>query len=105
MEDLLLIILKPDNIAVLAMILAFAFFVGYALWLGNRNDNSAGVSLGGSDDSQSSGREEAPEAYVPSADTVHCWPYLVRIEFIAMVVVIVILTVWSIGIGSIGRSR
>jgi hypothetical protein len=42
--------------------------------------------------------QAAPAARPVVADRVHVWPYLVRSEFICSIIVMVILTVWSIGI-------
>ena len=38
MENFLLIVTKPDNIPIVAMIFVFAFFTWYALRMARRND-------------------------------------------------------------------
>ncbi|HEX9105594.1 MAG TPA: hypothetical protein VF832_00160 [Longimicrobiales bacterium] len=42
--------------------------------------------------------EGAPAAAAPAPDKVHTWPYLVRVEFIAGAVVLLLLLVWSLAI-------
>jgi hypothetical protein len=91
--------MKPDNIAVVVMVAAVAFFMAYALRTAIRNDARARDASGTRRDGLKS---NAPPRHGPLAvrapvvDTVHAWPYLVRVEYIAMIVTILVLTVWSI---------
>lgn len=80
-NNLWLIVSKPDNVPVLGLYVLLAFFTGWGLWQGVINDRrrAAGLPL----------IEE-------SGEKVHCWPYLTRIEFLSLIVVMVLLTVWSI---------
>lgn len=97
MENVLSLVMKPDNIAVLVMILGLSFFVGYALWMANRNDARARELLAKAGSDSTSGNQPGKKLS-PAADTVHTWPYLVRVEYIAMIATILVLIVWSIGI-------
>jgi len=40
----------------------------------------------------------AKKTAAPMDDKVHCWPFLVRVEFLMAIAVIVVLTIWSITI-------
>ena len=76
-----LIVSKPDNVPIVLMI----FFVSFYCWLAykqaRRNDKY--------------GIEEAKQA-----DKVQVWPYLVKVEFLVTIIVMIILTVWSITINA-----
>src|SRR6266568_2774056 len=68
----------PDNIPIVAMLFLAPFFT----WLGIK---------------QSRANDRLTEPWRPGwAKELHVWPYLVRIEFLAAVIVTVILFVWSI---------
>jgi hypothetical protein len=75
------IVSVPDNIPIVLMM----FFVLFYAWLGykqaRRNDRK--------------GIEEAKQA-----DKVQVWPYLVKVEFLVAIIVMIILTVWSITINA-----
>ncbi|RMF63965.1 MAG: cytochrome C, partial [Calditrichaeota bacterium] len=83
MENLLAILSKPDNIPIVMMILLVGFFTWLAMREASRND--ALISAGRYGDLQAEGK-----------DRVFTWPYLTRNEFLAAILVMVILTVWSI---------
>jgi hypothetical protein len=70
----------PDNVPIIGMLGLVIFYTWQSMRKAIRNDRLA-----------------APiEASM--TDRVQVWPYLVRIEFLTSVVVILILTVWSVGI-------
>jgi hypothetical protein len=77
MEQFFHILTLPDNIPIAGMLL----LVLYYYWLG--------VSQAVKNDKYGVNR---------NIDKVHCWPYLTRIEFLATLLIMVILTVWSITI-------
>jgi hypothetical protein len=80
-NNLWLIVSKPDNVPVLGLYVLLAFFTGWGLWQGVINDR----------------RKAAGKPIIEdSGEKVHCWPYLTRIEFISLILVMVLLTVWSI---------
>ena len=87
MDNLLNILTKPDNIP----IICFMILVFYFLWLGVRNAvrNDRLIKAGKYD--QIKGEKD---------DKVHVWPYLVRMEFIAALIILIILTVWAITINA-----
>lgn len=77
MEYLFKIISKPDNVPILLMLVLTIFYTVYSFRKGLRNDRQ-GVS------------EESK-----LSDKVQVWPYLVKVEFLAAILVMVILTFWS----------
>jgi hypothetical protein len=78
MEHLLKIITKPDNIPIVLMLGLTVFYTWYSTRKALKNDRAGSP-------------EEAREA-----DKIQVWPYLVKVEFLAAVLVMAILTVWSI---------
>jgi len=78
-----LIVVKPDNIPIAAMI----FIVGFFLWLALKQafDNDERISSG-----------EAPVEAVETKDKLMVWPHLVYTEFICLILLSVVLIIWSI---------
>jgi hypothetical protein len=83
MENLVKLLSKPDNIAIAGMLILVIFF----LWLGLREAlrNDRLIKAGKYD-----------RIKMKPEDKVHVWPYLARIEFLAAIIIMIILTVWSI---------
>ncbi|MDH4070410.1 MAG: cytochrome C [Ignavibacteria bacterium] len=77
MEHLLKIISKPDNIPIVFLLVLVVFYTWYGFKQAIANDR-AGTPLEAS-----------------MSDKVQVWPYLVRVEFLAALLVMVILTFWS----------
>ncbi len=77
MHNFLKILGKPDNVPIAAMVPLFILALAWALWR--------------------SRKRKTGQAAEPS-DKVHTWPYLARVEFIAAIIVMVILTIWSLAI-------
>lgn len=77
MEHLLKIISKPDNVPIVFLLLLVVFYTWYGFKQALANDK-AGSPLEAS-----------------MTDKVQVWPYLVRVEFLAALLVMVILTFWS----------
>lgn len=75
------IVSVPDNVPIVLMIFFVAFYCWLAYKQARRNDRY--------------GIEEAKQA-----DKVQTWPYLVKIEFLVTIIVMIILTVWSIKINA-----
>ena len=100
MDHLLEILLKPDNIPVAAMVPATIVLL--ALWwrVARRNDRI--LARGGERELAKHMEGTRPAGAKPVdgevVTRVHTWPYLVRVEFIAALIVMLILTVWSITI-------
>ena len=78
MDNFLLLITKPDNVPILAILFLIPFFI----WLSYKQ------------------ARQTDRAGVPSDaalnDKVYVWPYLCRNEFICAIIIMLILGVWSI---------
>ena len=83
-ENFRLIIVKPDNVPIVALIFLVVFFTWYAIREGVRNDRRI---AGGGDPIE---KEES--------DRVWVWPDLVYTELIALILCTAILVVWSVGL-------
>jgi hypothetical protein len=83
MEHLLAIITKEDNIPIVMMIFLVAFFTWLALRQARRNDGL--IAEGNFSQLQAEGK-----------DRIFTWPYLTRNEYLCSILIMVILTVWSI---------
>lgn len=77
MEHFIRILTRPDNIPIAGMLFFMAFYYWLGLSQALKNDRH-GVNH--------------------DIDKVHCWPYLTRVEFLAALIVVLLLTVWSITI-------
>jgi len=83
MEHLLEIISKPDNIPIAGLLFLVIFFT----WFGLRQalDNDRRIARG-----------EYPKLVEEGKERILVWPYLTRNEFLSAILMMVILTVWSI---------
>ncbi|MBI3951434.1 MAG: cytochrome C [Acidobacteria bacterium] len=92
MENLIKIISKPDNVAIVIMMVMVVFFTVVAFYLAIRND---WAKLKPTD--RQDGQSVSAEAEVVNPEEkIHVWPYLARKEFLVAIVVIVLLLGWSI---------
>ncbi len=85
----------PDNVPIVAMLPLVAFFT----WLGFRQakDNDRLVETLEADPQLAKTHHRKVQPWRPgSAREIHVWPYLVRVEFLAALIVTIILFVWSI---------
>jgi hypothetical protein len=85
----------PDNIPIVAMLLLVPFFT----WLGVRQAvaNDRLIEQLEGDPKLAKTHHRKVEPWRPGwARELHVWPYLVRVEFLATVIVTVVLFVWSI---------
>lgn len=82
MPHLISILSKPDNVPIVLMLVLTIFYTWYSMSRAAKNDAK------GSPD----------EALL--ADKVQVWPYLVKVEFLAALLVMAILTVWSIALNA-----
>jgi hypothetical protein len=85
----------PDNVPIVAMLFLVPFFT----WLGIKQAvaNDRLIEELESDPKLAKTHHRKVEPWRPGwAREVHVWPYLVRVEFLATVIVTVILFVWSI---------
>ena len=85
----------PDNVPIVAMLFLVPFFT----WLGIKQAvaNDRLIDELESDPKLAKTHHRKVEPWRPGwAREIHVWPYLVRVEFLATVIVTVILFVWSI---------
>ncbi|PYS68105.1 MAG: cytochrome C [Acidobacteria bacterium] len=85
----------PDNIPIVAMLFLVPFFT----WLGVKQAiaNDRLIERLEADPKDAKTHHRKVEPWRPGwAREIHVWPYLVRVEFLATVIVTVILFVWSI---------
>ncbi len=78
MHNLISILSKPDNVPIVLMLVLTIFYTWHSLSRASKND-----AQGSPDEAKLS-------------DKVQVWPYLVKVEFLAALLVMAILTVWSI---------
>ena len=85
----------PDNVPIVAMLFLVPFFT----WLGIRQAlaNDRLVTELEADKNLAKTHHRKAEPWRPGwAKELHVWPYLVRVEFLATLIVTVVLFVWSI---------
>ena len=80
-----LIVLKPDNVPIVALIFLVAFFVWFAMIQARENDEA--IAKGGK-----------PKEWAESREKVLVFPDLVYIEFICLIAAAALLAVWSVGL-------
>lgn len=80
-----LIIKKPDNVPIIGLIFLVFIFLWISMNQALKNDNL--IEAG-----------EKPEEYNDPKDKVLVWPDLVYIEFIALILCMSLLLIWSIGL-------
>ncbi|HVG32539.1 MAG TPA: hypothetical protein VM911_05640 [Pyrinomonadaceae bacterium] len=85
----------PDNVPIVAMLFLVPFFTWYGIKQARDNDRL--INNLESDQQLAKTHHRKVEPWRPGwARELHVWPYLVRIEFLAAVIVTVILFIWSI---------
>ena len=85
----------PDNVPIVAMLFLVPFFTWLGIKQSNANDHL--IEKLEQDPKLAKTHHRKVEPWRPGwARELHVWPYLVRIEFLAAVIVTVILFVWSI---------
>lgn len=85
----------PDNVPIVAMLFLVPFFTWYGVKQARDNDRLIDTLEG--DQQLAKTHHRKVEPWRPGwARELHVWPYLVRIEFLAAVIVTVILFIWSI---------
>ena len=82
MDNLIKILLKPDNVPIVLMLGLIIFYTWLATRKALKNDR----------------QDVSDEASL--SDKVQVWPYLVKVEFLAALLVMAILTIWSVGINA-----
>ena len=85
----------PDNVPIVAMLFLVPFFTWYGLRQAVANDRLIAQLEGDAQLAKTHHRKTQP--WRPGwAKELHVWPFLMRIEFLAAVLVTVLLMVWSI---------
>ncbi|MDD5544981.1 MAG: cytochrome C [Acidobacteriia bacterium] len=89
------IVSTPDNIPIVALFFLVPFYTWYAFRQGRANDRLIAQLEADPEAAKTHHRKTLPfkEGWTRE---VHVWPYLLRIEFLAAIIVTVILMVWSI---------
>jgi hypothetical protein len=82
MDNLLKIISEPDNVAILIMIVLIGFFTWFALHQARKNDK------------RTPQQKESDKTL--AREKIHVWPYLVKKEFLIVILVTILLLIWSI---------
>lgn len=85
MEHMIKIFTKPDNIPILGMLISVFYFMWLGLRYGLQNDRL--IKAG-----------EYEQIKDQPDKKINVWPYLARLEFLAVIMVMIVLTVWSITI-------
>jgi len=87
MENLLAILSKPDNVPIIMMLV----FLSYYLWLWSREakKNDSLIAAGNYAELKEEGK-----------DRIYTWPYLARNEFLCAILIMVVLTVWSVALNA-----
>jgi hypothetical protein len=83
MENLKMILSNSDNIPVVGLLVLIVFFVW--LWWREASRNDKRLANGEWEKMREEGQ-----------DKIHVWPYLTRVEFLSSIIIMVVLTVWSI---------
>ena len=85
----------PDNVPIVMMLFLIPFFIWYGFRQARANDRLIARLQADPELAKTHHRKTQP--FVKGWDgTVHVWPYLLKIEFLATIIVTVILVVWSI---------
>ena len=87
----------PDNVPIVIMLCLVGFYTIYSVRQARANDRLIAELEADPVMAKTHHRKRYP--FQPGWDErVHVWPYLLRIEFLAAIIVTVILIVWSIGL-------
>ena len=94
-HQLWLITSAPDNVPIVGMLFLVPFYLWYGLRQALANDKL--IAELETDPQMAKTHHRKTQLWKPGwAKEVHVWPYLMRIEFLAALIVTIILTVWSI---------
>jgi hypothetical protein len=85
----------PDNVPIVALLFLVPFYVWYAFRQALANDRL--IEKLEADPAAAKTAYRKTQPYQPKWDReVHTWPYLLRVEFVAAILVTVLLMVWSL---------
>src|ERR1039457_2362345 len=86
---------SPDNVPIVALLFLMPFYIWYAFRQANANDRL--IAKLESDPNLAKTAHRKTQAFEKGWDReVHTWPYLMRIELVAAILVTVLLMVWSL---------
>ena len=95
LHQLWTIVSLPDNVPIVLLMIVVPFYTWYGLRQGFANDRL--VAQLEADPALAKTHHRKTQPWKPGwARDVHVWPYLLRIEFLAAIIVTLILMVWSI---------
>jgi hypothetical protein len=98
-HQLWMIVSNPDNVPVVALLFLVPFFTWFGLYQGVQNDRLIARLEADPELARTHHRKTQP--YHPSwAKEVHVWPYLLRMELLAAIIVTIILLVWALTINA-----
>ena len=93
------IVSTPDNVPIVLLLFVVPFYTWYALRQSFANDRL--IAQLEADPAMAKTHHRKTQPWRPEwAREVHVWPYLLRIEFLAAIIVTVILMVWSIALNA-----
>ena len=85
----------PDNVPIVALLFLVPFYVWYAFRQARANDEL--IEKLEADPAAAKTAHRKTQPYHPKWDReVHTWPYLMRVEFVAAILVTVLLMAWSL---------
>jgi Cytochrome b(C-terminal)/b6/petD len=91
------ILSTPDNVPIVLLLIVVPFYTWYGLKQAFANDRL--IAQLEADPAMAKTHHRKVQPYRPGwARDVHVWPYLLRIEFLAAIIVTVLLMVWSIAL-------
>jgi len=95
LHQLWTIVSTPDNVPIVLLLFVVPFYTWYGLRQALANDRL--IAQLETDPAMAKTHHRKTQPYKPGwAKEIHVWPFLLRIEFLAAIIVTVILMVWSI---------
>ena len=95
LHQLWTILSTPDNVPIVLLLFVVPFYTWYGLKQAFANDRL--IEQLEADPAMAKTHHRKTQPWKPGwAKEVHVWPFLLRIEFLAAIIVTVILMVWSI---------
>ncbi|MCG3134148.1 MAG: hypothetical protein HMLKMBBP_01435 [Planctomycetes bacterium] len=94
-HQLLHILTEPDNIPIVLMMLLIPYFLWYGFREAAAHDRL--IAQLEADPALAKTHHRKPYPYHPAWDkTLHTWPYLLRVEFLAAIIVTAFLVLWAV---------
>src|SRR4051795_1621749 len=99
LHQLWTILSTPDNVPIVLLLIVVPFYTWYGMRQALANDRL--IAQLETDPVMAKTHHRKVQPWKPGwAREVHVWPYLLRIEFLAAIIVTVILMVWSIALNA-----